>query len=79
MAYSRFSRRRTFRRRRPMNFGRRRYRTSYSRRPRQRRFRRRRMTSRRVRNIAARKKQDTIFGASAGASTAPGYAEKVPL
>ena len=78
MAYSRFSRRRTFRRRRPMNYGRRRYRSSYSRRPRQRRFRRRRMTSRRVRNIAARKKQDTIFGASAGSSNAPGYAELVP-
>jgi hypothetical protein len=32
------------------------------------------MTSRRVRNIAARKKQDTIFGATAQTSTAPGSA-----
>lgn len=30
------------------------------------------MTSRRVRNIAARKKQDTVFGAIAQTSTAPG-------
>jgi hypothetical protein len=36
------------------------------------------MTSRRVRNIAARKKSDTIFGASAAVETAPGYASLAP-
>ena len=39
---------------------------------------RRPMTSRRVRNIAARKKSDTIFGATAAVSTATGIASLVP-
>lgn len=58
MAASRFRRRRTFRRRSTRTPRRYQRRRSFRRRP------RRRMTSRRVRDIASRKKSDTVFGAT---------------